>query len=100
MISEAGVIHSGENTSNHSAIFVKLKVGDLDLSMETPSPPPRVSWTKANTDAQNKYKSVLTNKLNNLDLPDCVTCCDVHCKEHSESVEDYTMQVMEAIESA
>ena len=36
-IIEAGVIHSGENLSNHSAIFIKIKVGNLDLQLEKPS---------------------------------------------------------------
>ena len=34
IISEAGVIHSGANSSNHSPIFVKLDIGNLDLKTE------------------------------------------------------------------
>ena len=87
-ICEAGVIHSGDNTSNHSAIFVKINVGKLDLTLETPSAPVRVSWSKANTDAQAKYKSTLAEKLNSLVLPDCVSCEDLHCKDHSDFLEE------------
>jgi hypothetical protein len=93
VISEAGVIHSGENTSNHSAIYAKLRVGELDFSLETPSPTPRVSWNKANTDAQDKYKTVLSEKLNTIPLPAGLNCRDVHCNEHSEGLEVYTMNV-------
>ena len=98
-ISDAGVIHSGENPSNHSAIYAKLKVGELDLSMETPSVPVRIQWAKATSDAQDKYKTLLSENLNNLVLPDCITCHDINCKEHSDSLEEYTMNVMEAIQS-
>ena len=99
-ISEAGVIHSGENPSNHSAIYSKIKVGDLDLSLETSSAPVRVQWAKANSDAQNKYKTCLSEKLNKLILPDCASCQDIHCQEHREEMEDYTVNIMEAIETA
>ena len=87
-INEAGVIHSGENSSNHSAIYLKLKVGDLDLSVERSLPSPRISWTKANSDAKNKYKTVLTKKLNELILPACVTCSNVLCTNHNEELEN------------
>ena len=43
-ISEAGVIHSGENTSNHSAIFAKLLFGELDEQVEQTKPDKRVNW--------------------------------------------------------
>ena len=99
-ISEAGVIHSGENTSNHSAIFLKLKVGELDFSMEETSEQPRISWNKANIEAHNKYRTTLKTKLDGLVLPVCESCTNLKCKVHNESIEEYTMEVMEAIESA
>ena len=33
-IESAGVIHSGENLSNHEAIFLKIKVGNVDPKLE------------------------------------------------------------------
>ena len=99
-ISEAGVIHSGDNPSNHSPIFLKVKVGQLDLSMESPSPPARVRWCKANSDAQAKYKTCLSDRLRSLALPECLNCNDLHCNIHSEDMEDYTMNVLEAIEKS
>ena len=99
-ISDAGVIHSGDNPSNHSPIFLKVKVGELDLSMELPSAPTRIQWSKANSDAKTKYKTCLSEKLRALALPECINCIDLNCNIHSESVEDYTMNVMEALEDA
>ena len=99
-ISEAGVIHSGENTSNHSAIFAKVNVDDLDLTLEVPRLPPRVSWDRANTDAQDKYRASLAKQLNEIILPDSANCRDLHCTKHSDFLEEYTMSVMQAVESA
>ena len=98
-ISEAGVINSGENPSNHSAIFTKLNVEELDLTLEAHAPPVRVQWGKANSDAQSKYKTCLSEKLNSISLPECINCQNLQCKEHSEMLEVYTMDVMEAIET-
>ena len=93
-ISDAGVIHSGENPSNHSAIYAKLEVGQLDLSMENHPSPVRVQWGQATSDAQEKYKSCLSEELNNIILLGCVNYHDVHCNEHNAALEDYTMDVM------
>ena len=99
-ISEAGVIHSGENTSNHSAIFMKVRLEALDLSTEKTLQTPRVGWSRASTDAKDNYRTVLAEKLRNLDLTDSLFCMDVHCKDHKEALENYTMEVMEAMEQA
>ena len=99
-ISEAGVVHSGENPSNHSAIFAKIRIEELDLTLESHTPPVRIQWQKATSDAQEKYKTCLGEKLNNLTLPGCRDCQDVHCIQHNDALEDYTMNVIEAVETA
>ena len=43
VIEEAGVIHSAENTCNHSAIYAKVAIEKLDLTLENYTPDPRVS---------------------------------------------------------
>ena len=99
-ISDAGVIHSQENTSNHSAIYMKVKIGDLNLATEESTETPRVGWAKASKDAQNQYKAVLADKLNSLHLSKSFSCLNVKCQGHSEDMEYYTMEVMEAMEQA
>ena len=37
--------------------------------------------------------------MNNLELPDCVGCKDLHCTKHAESIENYTLNIMETIEN-
>ena len=45
---ETGVLHShGENLSDHSPIYAKIRVGDLDISTETILTNKTPSWTKA-----------------------------------------------------
>ena len=61
--------------------------------MGTPSAPVRVKWAKANSDAQNNYKIYLREKLKKLTR-------NIQCNDHGEELEDYTMNVMEAIEAA
>ena len=44
--------------------------------------------------------STLAEKLNNIVTPACIHCTDVHCEAHTIELEDYTMEVLEAVESA
>ena len=99
VISEAGVIHSGANPSNHSAIFAKLDVGQIDLNLEQTKSPKRVVWDKATEAAKSAYQAELAEKLDSIAIPACVNCRDVHCTAHVESLEDYTMEILESIEN-
>ena len=56
---EASVIHSGENLSDHSPIFCKLNVGELDVSLENEIRTKVPSWKKATEDDKNIYNTCL-----------------------------------------
>ena len=99
-ISEAGVIHTGENPSNHSAIYAKINVEKLDLTLETHPAPIRVQWDKASSDAHARYRTGLSEKLSQIILPAGISCTDLQCKEHSDLLEEYTMEVVEAVQAA
>ena len=99
-ITEAGVTHYSENMSNHSPIFVKLDVGLLSVSTEVPIRQERAYWKKASEEERNHFKDGLANKLNSLTVPACVTCQNIHCKVHSIDIENYTMNIIEAIEAS
>jgi hypothetical protein len=101
-MTQAGVIHSGENLSNHSAIYVKINVGQLDLKLEENTPQIRTCWAKANEEAKENFQSTLANKLNEIPQHEFVNCQDVHCQSetHGEGIEEYTMKILEAMESA
>ena len=98
-VAEAGVVHSGNNPSNHSAIYSKLQVGELNVAVENIKPEKRVNWAKASDIAVENYKVKLSLKLNSISLPECLNCQDLQCNIHSNNLEDYTMDVMQAMES-
>ena len=101
VVSEAGVLHCGSNPSNHSAIFAKVKVRDLDLELETSIPEKRSSWSKASEDAKSYFQELLVEKLDKISAkPELLMCKDLHCKSHMENLESYTIDVMESIEEA
>ena len=101
-VTEAGVIHCGQNMSNHSPIYCKLQVEALDHAQEVITPPLRSSWDKASDSARKDFKILLAEKLNTLQLPSCVHCLDIKCQDlhHRDEMEDYTLGLMEAMESA
>ena len=97
---DAGVIHDPNNPSNHEPIFTKLSLQGIDLSNESEIKQSRVKWEKATELAKDKFKEVLDNKLLNISVPHTVSCRDVSCVAHTADLEDYTMDIMEAVESA
>ena len=99
-ITEAGVIHSGDNPSNHSPIYVKLQLHGIDPTIEKTAHDKRVKWNKATEDAKAKYKETVVEKLANVTVPPGINCRDVHCTAHIVDLEDYTMGILEAVESS
>ena len=100
LVTDGGVTHFSENLSNHSPIFIKLNVGLFTMSTECPVITPRTSWNKASEEARNIFKDDLANKLRVLQVPESVLCQDVHCSRHDNDIEDYTVEVLQAIESS
>ena len=98
---DGGVIHSGENTSNHSAIYIKLDARLLNLKLEVPKNEKRTSWSHASIDAKENYKESLKLKLNSLPKYECVSCSDVKCQclIHKIGIEGYTLDILEAMET-
>ena len=41
----------------------------------------------------------VASRLTNIEMYDCVNCNDVHCNLHNEQLEDYCMNVLEAVDS-
>ena len=101
-VGDAGVIHSGENMSNHSAIFIKIEIGTLGLELDNAVYVPRSSWSNATEDAKYAYKESLASRLNNLPLYSCISCHDLNCSDpaHLQGIESYTLELLEAMENA
>ena len=100
LVTEGGVTHFPENLSNHSPIFIKLDVGSFNMSKESPIITPRTTWKKASEEERNSFKDNLADKLRVLQVSESVTCQDVHCAAHDDGIEDYTMAVLQTIESS
>ena len=73
-VTEAGVLHSGENQSNHSAIFTRLDVGHFNNDIEIIKSEKKVNWSKATDHAIESYKVNLAGQLNSLGVPECLSC--------------------------
>ena len=97
-VMEAGVIHTGENPSNHSPIYTRLQLSGIDPSTEKPASQKRVNWDKASDQAKIKYQETLADRLGKVIVPTCIQCTDVHCIAHTEELEEYTMDILEAVE--
>ena len=98
-VTEAGVVHQASNTSNHSPIFAKIKVGELNTSLENATSNKRTKWDSASEEAKEKYRATVANNLKLLETPTCITCLNPHCTQHSEDLEKYAMDVLETVET-
>ena len=67
--------------------------------MESIKSEKRVNWAKASDVAIKNYKFKLSGKFNTLAQPDCLDCLHLNCNDHKPSIEDYTLDVLHAIES-
>ena len=99
-IAEAGVLHSGENTSNHSAIYAKVRIGDVDLSVEKISATKHIDWSSATEGAQLAYRTRLSELLDSVRIPDCSLCTNIQCSAHDQDIEYYTLDILENIQAA
>ena len=99
-VTDAGVIHNPNNPSNHDPIFTKLSLQGIDYSNKSEIKQSRVKWERATELAKDKFEEVLDDKLSNISVPHSVSCRNVHCMAHTTGLEDYTMDIMEAVESA
>ena len=97
---DAGVIHLGANSSNHSPIFMKFNVDKLDLGLEQHSVKKRSSWSKASDAEKETYKVELSQRLGQIPSYCCVSCQDVHYSKeiHRIGMESYTLDILEAME--
>ena len=81
-------------------MYVKFNAGNLRVDVEECSSQPRTSWSKASDEARNRYKANVAAKLEELEIPGCIFCMDLHCNEHTDSISDYTTAVLESVEAA
>ena len=97
---EAGVLHSGDNPSNHSPIFAKIDLGNFDNKVDSIQQEPRVNWLKSSKEAQENFKDCLKSNLENISYSESIKCKDVHCSSHFQEIESYAWDIMCSVEDA
>ena len=100
-VTESGVIFTAENPSAHDPIYTRLEVGQLDVSLEDEVRKKCPSWSKASDQHKMSYKHDLQSKLNNIEVPESILQCkNVHCTGHSEDIDEYCADVLDAVDNA
>ena len=97
LIEECRVLHRGDNLSRHSPVLLKLRVGDIPIKKKVDtSVPRRQAWNKATQENIKEYKEDLENKLENLPMPDTLSCEDPHCWEptHSDDRDSIMLDIL------
>jgi hypothetical protein len=102
LVEECGPVHRGDNLSRHSAIFLSLRLGDLQKQQMTTQPPPRrmPPWDRATTTELEAYKSALQTRLQAVQCPHSMLHCrDTLCKEaaHSKERDEVVLDVLLAM---
>jgi len=93
------VSHDVDNTSDHDPIFLHLNLAVNNAKVSTRVFTPRVSWVKASVHDYDKYRSVLSHKLYNIDLPyAALLCSDFMCSkcDHKNAISLYAEAITDA----
>ena len=101
-VTDAGVLHLTDNRSDHSPIFCAVRYPHVAKSHSQPNQrKPKPSWCKARCDQREKYKVLLEDRINKLEVPTSVTSCrDVHCQDpaHISELDIFTMELLETMQ--
>ena len=82
------VVHSVDNFSDHSHIYVELLLPLIYDSCTPEDTQCRVKWCKATAGDIDNYKVALDDMLSNIVLPtDAISCDDFFCKDHQNDIE-------------
>ena len=102
MVTAAGVIHDVENTSDHHPISCKLKYNNVISDHQPPiqynSKP---SWKFASETERNKFTTDLQKKMEEMTVPDCLSCSDPHCKNcnHINTTDEFMLEMLQVVEN-
>ena len=104
IVSDAGVIHLGDNVSGHSPIYLKLNIGSLpEHQAQARQYSAKQNWRKATNEDKGKFKASVSNNLANIEMPAAVIdCSNVNCTDptHRINIDSYTIDIMKCLESS
>jgi hypothetical protein len=99
-IKTAGVLHRLDNTSDHLPIYCDVKLACSGTFIKD-----EVKKKTVNTHAFEetdwlKFNQELDYRLTQLQVPECVACRNVNCKnsEHAKQIDKYTKNVLDTVD--
>ena len=101
----AGVLHLLGNTSDHEPIYCDIQLGCQQEENEFVPVTPRpnaISTRMLEGDDWSTFNQRLDCKLNNLVIPKCINCRNVHCRnsKHIQEIDLYAKEILDAIDSS
>ena len=102
IISDAGVLHSAENRSDHKAIFTTLRIQTKvtqDKSKKKSSM--KTSWKKTSNKGKQNFQRSLESSFNRLEIPtSLISCRNFHCKDltHLDDIDKFTIKILKTVE--
>ena len=104
LVTDAGVLHSVDNFSDHCPIFCSFttKVSKTAKPI-TQKSNPKPKWKFASDEDKEYFKEALNEKLSQLYIPPSLICCrDVHCKveSHRSDADTLLISALEALEAS
>ena len=99
---DAGVLHLPDNKSDHSPIYCVIEFQDIQQeSPDQPNQKPKPSWKKASQNQKESYKTILENRISQLEVPSSITSCrNVKCNNpaHKEDLDIFTVELLETVQ--
>ena len=106
IVQESGVLHLGENLSNHAPIYLTIETpeiicenSDTNSKESTQFIP---SWSKASENQLTDFKNDLNENLSNIKIGNGLLCKDVHClsSQHRTQIDKFTFDILNCLEQA
>jgi hypothetical protein len=99
-----GVLHEGDNFSDHAAVLLQLSLNDtspLRNQDKCPQSNIRFSWETASNEEINCYKQQLDKTLSNIPIPiEAIECKDFQCTSHNNDIKVYYNNIAKACKDA
>ena len=100
LITDAGVLHLGDNPSRHSPIMLKIAIGDIPTRKSVSrSSVKRPAWYKAEQEHKDQYTEQLSERLGEIPVPHSLLCSDPLCQvqEHTQERDNFVLDIMSTV---
>ena len=96
-VSDYFCTHDGDNLSDHSPVYLKLKIDTKHLSGNNKIFEGRPKWDAADKGSLEMYRNCLSVLLCDINIPmEAINCVNMNCKEHIESINQYHNDIIDA----